>query len=655
MICTYTNAKLGSIEVVKHTNGGDGTFAYAGSGDGVDSSFQIATSSGTGAKAFDGLAAGSYSITESQMPAGWQFDSLDCGDASGVSTNERTATIALAAGENVTCTYTNSKLPTIKVIKTLVPSTDDGTFNFAIDGQTFDNGGDGYGDGGHTDAISVGLGDHTVSETGNGPTQNADYVSSFVCTSGESQVAAGNGTTIGLSNLQAGEDVVCTFTNSRRPTITVNKVVLPSTDPGTFDFTIDPGEGQLLLDNHNSGYGNGGSTGQVNVTTGDHTITESGHGNTSASDYASAWSCSTKQSGSGTAISLSNLQYGDQVVCTFTNTRLATLIVKKVVDNSNGGGSKQPGDFTIHVSTAGLDLPNSPKPGSSSGTTYGHLLPGTYKVSEDPVSGYSLTGISGCLADGSIILAAGQTATCTLTNTSAAPPPPPPPPPPAPKVDIQITKKATPNPATLGNRVTWTMVVTNNGPDGATGVTVADPLPAGTSFVSVATSQGSCTGGALISCQLGSMPVGTSVTITLVTRATATGTLTNTATTVANEPETNSANNTATASTVVKGAFVPKVVYCTALVVSPKSIFVGRRSLLTMKVSQHGKAVAGIRVRIKGSTVSIVTKPSNSRGLIGQHVQPKKAGILVFTPIAKKSCSNPRIGVIGVLTPPVTG
>src|SRR5262249_43002428 len=173
--------------------------------------------------------------------------------ANGVSISEKTATIALEPGENVTCTYTNSKLPTIKVIKTLVPATDDGKFNFAIDGQTFDNGGHGYGNGGHTDAIVVGLGDHTVSETGNGGTKSADYESGYVCTSGEAQVAAGDGTTIGLKNLQAGEDVVCTFTNKRRPTITVNKVVLPSTDPGTFNFTID----QLLLDNGGPRHGKG--------------------------------------------------------------------------------------------------------------------------------------------------------------------------------------------------------------------------------------------------------------------------------------------------------------------------------------------------------------------------------------------------------------
>jgi uncharacterized repeat protein (TIGR01451 family) len=348
------------------------------------------------------------------------------------------------------------------------------------------------------------------------------------------------------------------------------------------------------------------------------------------------------------------LQLGENVTCTFTNTRLATLVVKKVVDNSNGGGTKGPADFSIHVTTGGLDVSGSPAAGSGSGTSY-TLLPGTYKVSEGAVSGYSLTGISGCLQDGSVTLEAGQTVTCTLTNTSAAPPPPPPPPPPAPKVDLQITKSAAPNPAVLGKQVTWTMVVTNNGPNNATGVTVADPVPAGMSFVSVTASQGTCTGGALVSCALGNLNVGASVTITLVTTSTTTGTITNTATTVAKEAETNTANNTASASVVVQGPFVPPVHYCTAVAVSPKQLFVGRKNTLTMKVTQHGKAKPGVKVRVKGSTISLVSRPSNGKGVIKQTVKPMKAGIVVFSPVATQSCKNPRVGVIGVFTPPVTG
>ena len=63
-------------------------------------------------------------------------------------------------------------------------------------------------------------------------------------------------------------------------------------------------------------------------------------------------------------------------------------MVKKVVDNSNGGGTKGPGDFSIHVTTGGLDVCRARLRVPGSGTSY-TLLPGTYKVSEGAVSGYS--------------------------------------------------------------------------------------------------------------------------------------------------------------------------------------------------------------------------------------------------------------------------
>ena len=36
-------------------------------------------------------------------------------------------------------------------------------------------------------------------------------------------------------------------------------------------------------------------------------------------------------------------------------------------------------------------------------------------------------------------------------------------------------------------------------------------------------------------------------------------------------------------------------------------------------------------------------------------VNPKKAGIVTIVPVSHKGCTNPRIGVTGVFTPPVTG
>jgi uncharacterized repeat protein (TIGR01451 family) len=226
----------------------------------------------------------------------------------------------------------------------------------------------------------------------------------------------------------------------------------------------------------------------------------------------------------------------------------------------------------------------------------------------------------------------------------------------APLIDLAITKIGSPNPDTLPGNITWTMVVTNHGPDAATGVTISDPLPAGNTFVSVSTSKGSCTGGAIIHCAIGNMAPGESVTITLVTTPSVAGTVTNKVTVAGNETETNTANNTATATVIVQAPFVPPPVYCVAVSrVAPTQLFVGRKTTLTIRVSQHGKAVKGVRVRIRGSKLNLRTKPSNSRGVIRQTVRPRRAGVVIFTPIASSRCNTMRLGVTGVFTPPVTG
>jgi uncharacterized repeat protein (TIGR01451 family)/LPXTG-motif cell wall-anchored protein len=60
------------------------------------------------------LGAGTYSVTEA-VPSGWQIQSIVCDDPTGDSATDPAAgvaSIALAAGESVTCTYTNHQ-PTI--------------------------------------------------------------------------------------------------------------------------------------------------------------------------------------------------------------------------------------------------------------------------------------------------------------------------------------------------------------------------------------------------------------------------------------------------------------------------------------------------------------------------------------------------------------
>ena len=130
------------------------------------------------------------------------------------------------------------------------------------------------------------------------------------------------------------------------------------------------------------------------------------------------------------------------------------------------------------------------------------------------------------------------------------------------------------------------MVVTNNGPDTATQVTAADPLPAGTSFVSVSHDAGDLREQRRPDPVLArhASPKGASVTITLVVTATRTGTMTNTVTVVGKEPESNTANNTATATTLVPAPLVPPKpqpkppVVCYTFTVSSKTLTVGKKS-----------------------------------------------------------------------------
>jgi uncharacterized repeat protein (TIGR01451 family) len=258
------------------------------------------------------------------------------------------------------------------------------------------------------------------------------------------------------------------------------------------------------------------------------------------------------------------------------------------------------------------------------------------------------------------------TDTAPVTVNAVPPPPPPPPPPftppvvptpPAPKIDLQITKADSPDPDVLGTQVRYLIVVKNNGPDTAHNVQMSDPLPFQVTFSSVSTTQGTCTGGQLVSCQLGTIANGASVTITVFVKTNETGIVTNTATTVGNEAETNTANNTASTTTLVKGPFTPPAAPtgCYAVAVAPHSLTAGKRSTLVLSVHMLGKPAKNARVRVTGSGISKTSGPTNAKGIVRMSVKPAKPGILKFQPVAHKGCALPRIGVIGAFTPPVTG
>jgi uncharacterized repeat protein (TIGR01451 family) len=121
----------------------------------------------------------------------------------------------------------------------------------------------------------------------------------------------------------------------------------------------------------------------------------------------------------------------------------------------------------------------------------------------------------------------------------------------APLASLTITGTDSPDPVAVGNSLSYTVTVTNDGPSVATGVTLTDTLPAGVTFGSATTSRGSCSRTGPVTCNLGTLNRNTTATLTIVVIPTEVGTITNVATLEANEIDFNMADNTATEETAV--------------------------------------------------------------------------------------------------------
>jgi uncharacterized repeat protein (TIGR01451 family) len=128
-----------------------------------------------------------------------------------------------------------------------------------------------------------------------------------------------------------------------------------------------------------------------------------------------------------------------------------------------------------------------------------------------------------------------------------------------PAADLALTKTDSPDPVVVRTSLTYTITTRNQGPGPADGVTLTDQLPADAVFVSATATQGSCTRGGggnrdgELTCALGTINSSGTATVTIVVSPSRAGvTLTNTATVRANSSDPNLANNTATATTIVR-------------------------------------------------------------------------------------------------------
>ncbi len=120
-----------------------------------------------------------------------------------------------------------------------------------------------------------------------------------------------------------------------------------------------------------------------------------------------------------------------------------------------------------------------------------------------------------------------------------------------PSADLAVSASAPPS-ANEGDNITYTVTVTNNGPNGATGVSLADTLAANLRFVGATTTQGSFTqSGGAVTFNFGDIALGATVTATVTAQALEDGSLSDSASVSSTSADPISANNSASASTTV--------------------------------------------------------------------------------------------------------
>ncbi|HEX3820228.1 MAG TPA: C25 family cysteine peptidase [Candidatus Sulfotelmatobacter sp.] len=170
--------------------------------------------------------------------------------------------------------------------------------------------------------------------------------------------------------------------------------------------------------------------------------------------------------------------------------------------------------------------------GSGSNASFTVVL----QVNSGTPSGTSITDTATATATNLVPGLTSNTASATVLVASSS------------SADVAIVKTATPNPVTEGTPLVYTLTVTNNGPASATTVTVQDTLPSTVTYLPPSTStQGTCSeAGGVVTCQIGTMANGATVTVTILTQPGQPGMISNTATVTADQTDPNPSNNSST-------------------------------------------------------------------------------------------------------------
>ena len=377
-----------SITVVKQTDPDGTTQAFAFDPSWSATNFNLMD----GQSVFSGaLLPGTYSVAEVNIPAGWDLSSAVCSD------NSPVTAIALGTGESVTCVFTNTlRRGTITVVKQTAPDNSTQAFTFDPSWSTTNLT--------LTDGLSASsgtllLGTYSVAEV---DIPGGWGLTGATCTDGSPVTA------IALDVIN--ESVTCTFFNTATDPDpdpeTGSITVVKQTDPGgsAESFTFDPSWGS------NFNLVDGDSAQSGDLAPGEYSVAEI--------DIPAGWDLSSAVCSDGSPVGTIDLDAGEAVLCTFTNTRqpaveMSSITVEKV---TNPNGSTETFTFNPSWSETNLTLADGESRSAE-------VSPGTYSVAEINLpTGWSLSGA--ICTDGSpvdaIEVEAGDEVTCTFVNSKVS-------------------------------------------------------------------------------------------------------------------------------------------------------------------------------------------------------------------------------------------
>lgn len=192
---------------------------------------------------------------------------------------------------------------------------------------------------------------------------------------------------------------------------------------------------------------------------------------------------------------------------------------------------------------------------------------------------------------------------------------------PASGADLALTKTDSPDPVTAGGSLTYTIQVTNNGPDPATGVIVTDTLPPSVTFVSATPPCTQVSG--TVTCNLGNLNASDTATVVITVTPTAIGTINNSAQVTATEIDPNPADNTAVTLTTVNPA-------------GGSCLAISGPSLKGKVTTTTGAGISGVAIVISGPGNCGNIATTNTKGqYVFSHLSP---GTYTVTP-DKAGCS----------------